>query len=95
MLPVLAGCSSDADDQQALDRVFLEQAHRMAPDVPDANLLDVRKEFCKALDADPRRGKYLVLLATVMAEPAFKNHAGGMAATFVATGCPQHQDLVP
>lgn len=96
---MLAGCSSapaaTGGDQAARDKVFLEMARGYAANVPDANLIDVRENFCKVLDEDPRPGKYVVAVATLMRQDVFKDHAGELAGVFVASGCPEHENLIP
>lgn len=97
---LLAGCGgasegATGDTQAARDKVFLDMAHSYAPDVPSENLIDVRDNFCKVLDEDPRPGKYVVAVATLMTQDVFKAHAGELAGVFVASGCPQHENLIP
>jgi hypothetical protein len=93
--PAAAPSSTRTLSQADIDGVYLEMARPLAKDVPDANLIDVRDNFCKALDEDPREGRYLVALATMMKQPVFAEHAGELAGIMVASGCPKHGDLVP
>jgi hypothetical protein len=93
--PVASPSASRSLSRADVDGVYLDMARPLAPDVPDANLLDVRDHFCQVLDEDPREGKYLVAVAAMMKQPVFADHAGELAGLMVGSGCPQHADLVP
>lgn len=99
----LAGCGSDQpstvnqpsqDPQAERDAVYLQMAHDVAPEVTDEHLMDLRKNLCAVLDEKPTRSTYLLTLGMALKGGLSSEQAGTINATAVASGCPQHTDLV-
>lgn len=91
----LGGCGTDvgSEDQGLRDHVYLEMARDMAPGASDTLFLDLRKKICDRLDASPTRATYREALAEGLDAELDPELVGGLTATAVASGCPQHVEL--